>query len=188
PARPAGPPTLPVRAAVLGLAAHQVAGRPALVPSWLFTVGPQGAKDGVDGPSGAAATTVTYPAVDPAFLTSASPGRSPGRGGDGPAEGRTPSRSPGTVPDVPAWLSYRAAGRSLTVRFPGGVCSDYAVVAKESASRVEVGIRETGREGRVCVLMAVDVEKTVTLDKPLGGRTVVDAKTGQPVPAAPRGR
>src|SRR5690606_37379436 len=52
-AKPSGD-TVTVDDAVFGLASHSVDGRPALVPSWLFEVRPEGAGE---------ALTVTYPAV-----------------------------------------------------------------------------------------------------------------------------
>ncbi|CAM5716237.1 hypothetical protein SVIOM342S_01433 [Streptomyces violaceorubidus] len=75
-----------VEDAVLGLAAHPVRGRQTLVPSWLFEVRAPGADDAV---------TVTYPAVEPEYLTTAAPAE--------------PSPAPS---DEPRLEARRAAGRA----------------------------------------------------------------------------
>ncbi|ATL27163.1 hypothetical protein [Streptomyces formicae] len=143
-----------VSGAVFGLATHFVDGRQALVPSWLFEVKPQGAQD---------TFTVTHPAVDPEFLTS-------------------PSNTSDKKETSKAGIeSYSADGASLTVRFWGGACSDYAASAKEDGDRVTVTVTETKQQGKVCIMMAKEISKTVKLDKPLGDRKVVDA-TGRNVP------
>ncbi|MEV7029679.1 hypothetical protein AB0N99_05570 [Streptomyces sp. NPDC093272] len=144
-----------VDGAVFGLAAHSVGGRQALVPSWLFRV--RGAADSY---------TVTYPAVDPAYLASAA---SP-----------TPSSSAGAPKDVKA-DGYTADGRDLTVAFTGGVCADYAVTADESAGQVAVKVTATPWPDKICVMIAKQYHKTVRLDTPLDGRKVVGAD-GRAVP------
>ncbi|GAA4922823.1 membrane protein [Streptomyces coeruleoprunus] len=80
--------------------------------------------------------------------------------------------------------SYRASDRQLKVGFTGGVCSRYVVrVEEESATRVRLRLYDTPIEpGRVCILIAVPLTATVTLEQPLGDRAVVDAVTGKPVP------
>ena len=61
------------------------------------------------------------------------------------------------------------------MRFWGGVCSDYAVTADETGDEVKVKVIERGRRpGQVCIMIAKELTETVTLDKPLGGRKVVD--------------
>ncbi|MEU1670125.1 hypothetical protein ABZ547_42355 [Streptomyces sparsogenes] len=150
-----------VRKATLGLAARSVDGRRALVPSWLFQVAPSGARDGL--------STVTYPAVDPKFLKKPSPGTSPSTG-----------TGTGQVDDI---TSYSVSGKTLTVRFWGGVCESYKVSAEESASRVTLEIKAKRlHPGRPCILIAKRIEKKVELDKPLDDRKVVDARTGETVP------
>ncbi|MGW4882833.1 hypothetical protein ACWEPI_40525 [Streptomyces sp. NPDC004262] len=144
-----------VDGAVFGLAAHSVGGRQALVPSWLFRV--RGAADSY---------TVTYPAVDPAYLASAA---SP-----------TPSSSAGAPKDVKA-DGYTADGRDLTVAFTGGVCADYAVTADESAGQVAVKVTATPWPDKICVMIAKQYHKTVRLHAPLDGRKVVGAD-GRAVP------
>ncbi len=154
--------TLTVEKAVFGLASHTVAGRPALVPSWLFDVRAAGAEDDF---------TVTYPAVDPRYL--ASPSTRPTEPGDRPTAAPAPR-------DVHV-DGYTAAGRELTVSFTGGMCADYRVTADESGDKVTVKVTETRWPDKVCILIAKVYEKTVRLDGPLGDRTVVGSD-GKQVP------
>ncbi|MGW6396450.1 hypothetical protein ACWFR1_39485 [Streptomyces sp. NPDC055103] len=162
----AAPDQVPVTRAVFGLAAQDVAGERLLVPAWLFTADP----------ADAAPYTVTRTAVAPEFL--APPAK--------PSPEPTPAPEPdeGTAPARQV-ESFRTEGdgRKLSVTFWGGVCSDYAVTALESADRVTVRVKETPRDpGRACIAIAVEVTKTVTLDRPLGDRPVVDAASGEAVP------
>jgi hypothetical protein len=161
-ATPRGPEQLTVGKAVFGLAAQYVDGRQALVPSWLFEVE---RKVGGDDPT----FTVTQTAVDPKYLKDDS----------------TPSPDP-VAPSERRVLSYsmdRAGGRSLSLTFWGGVCSDYAATASESDGQVKVAITESKPDpDRVCIMIAKELTEKVTLDKPLGDRKVVDAATGEPVP------
>lgn len=161
--RPAAPEPVTVGGAVFGLSAQYVDGRQALVPSWLFEVRPGG---------GAQPFTITHPAVDPDYL--AKPPASPAPSASG--EPRTPPRQV---------TSYGADGRRLTLHFWGGVCSEYAAKASEKNGTVEVGITETNPDpGRACIMVAKELKETVTLDKPLDGRKVVDARSGETVPRA----
>ncbi|WP_235023714.1 hypothetical protein [Streptomyces sp. WAC05374] len=156
--------TVTVSGAVFGLAAHYTAGRPALVPSWLFEVAPEG---------DARPFTVTYPAVAPRHLAPAPP----------PAKPEPPEPSPGTGKAPRQVESYGLDGRILTARFWGGVCSKYTVEAEESGTQVKLTVVEKPIEpGRVCVLIAKELTGTVTLDRPLGDRQVVDAASGERVP------
>ncbi|UQA95931.1 flagellar basal body-associated FliL family protein [Streptomyces halobius] len=162
-----------VTGAVFGLAVQYVKGGQALVPSWLYTVRQPGAGDGPH-----ATSTVTHPAVHPKYLahrdgdgTSQSPGQSPPK----------PSGKPGAM----ALEEYAVGddGRKLTLHFWGGVCSTYTVSAEESDTAVRTQV--TGKEkhpGQVCVKIAKEFTKTVTLEKPLDGRKVIDASTGEAVP------
>ncbi|MEU0967721.1 hypothetical protein ABZ357_20660 [Streptomyces sp. NPDC005917] len=136
-----------IQHAVFGLAAQSVAARQALVPSWLFQV--RGAADSY---------TVTYPAVEPKYLASAS----------SPA----PSSSPGTPKDVKV-DGYTADGRNLTVAFTGGVCADYKVSADEGSEQVVVKVTETPWPDKICIMIAKQYHQTVRLDAPLDGRKVV---------------
>ncbi|MEU8531202.1 MULTISPECIES: hypothetical protein [Streptomyces] len=161
------PQELTVRGAVFGLAAQFAGGREALVPSWLFEVAPTGAK-------AAAVHTVVQTAVAPEFL-SPKPSPTP-----------TPVPIPSDDAAPPRQLqSYTVdgTGRKLSATFWGGVCSDYGITAAESADRVTVTITETPRQpDRACIMMAVEVTKSVTLKAPLGDRQVVDSASGGVVP------
>lgn len=168
---PAAKETVTISKAVFGLAAHYTAGRPALVPSWLFEVAPKG---------DARPFTITYPAVAPKHLVPAPPP---------PAPRPEPSGTPGT-PGTPGTgkaprqvESYSLDGKILTARFWGGVCSKYTVEAEESGTQVKLKVVETPIEpGRVCILIAKELTGTVTLDQPVGDRQVVDAASGERVP------
>lgn len=158
-----------VTGAVFGLAVQYVKGGQALVPSWLFRVEQPGAGDGAD-----AASTVAHPAVQPQYLAR-------GNGAQDPGHSPRPSGKPGAM----ALESYAVSedGRKLTLHFWGGVCSTYTVTAEESASAVKTKI--TGKDkkpGQVCVKIAKEFTKTVTLERPLDGRKVIDVSTGQAVP------
>ncbi|MET8559878.1 hypothetical protein ABZV75_04440 [Streptomyces flaveolus] len=160
--------TLTVEKAVFGLAAHSVGGRQTLVPSWLFQV---------RGSTAGGAFTVTYPAVDPAYLTSASASPAP--------QPSRPSRAHGGSRSVKV-NAYTADGRTLDLSFYGGVCADYKTSARESAGRVTVSVTERPWPGRVCILIAKEYVKTVTLDAPLEGRAVVGTD-GAAIPKAKPG-
>ncbi|TQK43997.1 hypothetical protein FBY35_5474 [Streptomyces sp. SLBN-118] len=169
PKRVKGPEQLTVTKAVFGLAAQSVEGQQALVPSWLFEVRPKG---------GAQPFTVTQLAVDPKYLKESVPPKQDIR----PTE---PQQSPPVRSDRRI-ESYTVSGRTLALTFWGGVCSDYAAKAGESGSAVTVRIVETNPDpDRVCIAIAKEITVKVTLDKPLGDRKVVDAATGEAVPARP---
>ncbi|MET7932119.1 hypothetical protein [Streptomyces sp. NPDC005322] len=155
-----------VRKATFGLAAHMVDGRRALVPSWIFETRPTGT-NGV-------ALTLPYPAVKPEFIKKA--GTTPGQGQSSSRPGK-----PGKKTDD--ITSYSADGKTLTLRFWGGVCNTYSVSAKETSKQVTVDITsKPTHPGRACILIAKQLEKKVTLDKPLDGRKVVDRSTGETLP------
>ncbi|MET9509142.1 hypothetical protein ABZX62_11795 [Streptomyces flavidovirens] len=158
---PAAPEPVTVGGAVFGLAAQYVDGRQALVPSWLFEVKPGG---------GAQPFTITHPAVDPDYLAKPPASSAPPESGEPPAEPRQVE-------------SYSADGRKLTLHFWGGVCSEYAAKASEENGTVKVRITETNPDpDRACIMIAKELKETVTLDKPLDGRKVVDARSGETVP------
>ncbi|MGW0532551.1 hypothetical protein [Streptomyces sp. NPDC003032] len=152
---PPKPRPVAVSGATFGLATHFVDGRQALVPSWLFEMKPQGARD---------TFTVTHPAVAPRYLTSPS---SPGT--------PSPTEKPGGGESTrkAAIESYTADGTSLTVHFWGSACADYAASASEDGDRVKVTVTETKQKDEVCIMVAKELSRTVTLDKPLGDRKVV---------------
>ncbi|MFD4118743.1 hypothetical protein ACFWSJ_35550 [Streptomyces niveus] len=167
---PAKPVPVPVGKAVFGLAAQQVDGRAALVPSWWFEVATAG-----DGP----ASTVARTAVLPEYLA--------GGGGTPPAEKPQAPESP-EAPEAPDEKqgspieTYTADGDTLSVRFTGGVCGEYSLRADESGPAVKVEVVDSAPKGGVCIAMAKSFTEKVTLDRPLGDRKVVDAVTGDAVP------
>ncbi|MEU5807077.1 hypothetical protein [Streptomyces sp. NPDC047718] len=156
--RPIKPPrTETVKGAVLGLAPGTVNGARGLVPAWHFEVA---------GKDGAAGHTVVQPAA------------ADGSGSGDPAR-PAPTGAGRTVPG----FSYTEADRKLTVNFWGGVCSTYALEAREEAGSVMVRITDTPNEpGRACILIAQEMTATATLKQPLGDRKVIDATTGKPLP------
>ncbi|MFG2221805.1 hypothetical protein [Streptomyces sp. NPDC048644] len=161
-----------VTGAVFGLAVQYVDGGQALVPSWLFRVEQPGASRGPD-----ASTTVAHPAVQPRYLAQRDGGPSAS-----PQQPHRPSGKPGAM----ALEAYGVSdgGRKLTLHFWGGVCSDYSVSAEESATAVKTKVvGEDKKPGQVCVKIAKEFTKTVTLEKPLGGRKVIDVSTGTSVPS-----
>lgn len=157
----AKPETVAVEKAVFGLASHQVDGRPALVPSWLYEVRLAGAAD---------TYTVTHPAVDPTYL--AAPER-----GDGDAPPTGPSSR---VVQLQGYTTNEK-GDELTVNFWGGRCSDYSASVSEKPDEVTVTVTATPWEGKVCVMIAEMMERTVRLDEPIDGRDVV-GPDGKEVP------
>lgn len=160
--------TVTVDKAVFGLAAQYVAGKQTLVPSWLFSVRPA---------AGGLGTTVTQVAVAPSYLAKNAPATTV------PTPAPTP---PGNAEKSQRQLlSYSADGRTLSVTFWGGVCSTYTASATEDGSRVTVKVTEAKQPGKkVCIMIAKELTRTVTLDAPLGDRTVVDAVSGGDVPRA----
>ncbi|WP_328909750.1 hypothetical protein OG230_09715 [Streptomyces sp. NBC_00234] len=144
-----------VDSAVFGLATQNVEGKQTLVPSWLFSVRPA---------TGGPLSTVSQVAVDPAHLAKPEPPAQTG-------ERRI--------------TSYSADGRTLTVTFWGGVCSTYTAHAEESAGQVRVSVTESQPdEKKVCIMIAKELKRTVTLDAPIGDRKIVDAASGAAVPRA----
>ncbi|WP_328496817.1 hypothetical protein OHS59_31980 [Streptomyces sp. NBC_00414] len=166
-----------VEDAVFGLAAHYVDGRQALVPSWLFEVRPSGTDDSF---------TVTHPAVDPKYLTAPRPtDAGPSGSPTSPPSPRTSepgggTRTAPTTRDVRV-EGYSADGKELTVRFTGGVCSDYSASADESGGTVEVRVTDKPDPNKVCIMIAKVFHEKIDLDKPLGDREVVGSD-GKAVP------
>ncbi|WP_427922964.1 hypothetical protein [Streptomyces sp. cg40] len=149
-----------VEHAVFGLAAHSVAGKPALVPSWLFEVRQSGTQDSF---------TVTYPAIDPKYLASA--------GTPTPTPTSTATAAPH---DVKA-DGYSADGKTLTVAFTGGVCADYRTTAVETSDKVTVTVTATPWPNKICIMIAKIYHQNVELKAPLGDRKVVGAD-GKAIP------
>jgi hypothetical protein len=162
-----------VKSVTFGLASHSLEGRRALVPSWIFKTEPTGA-NGV-------AVTLPYPAVKPEFIK-----KKADTGGDAPGHGQKRSEpgTPGRTSKADDITSYSTDGKTLTLRFWGGVCDTYSVSAEETSKRVTVEIRSKPKKpGQVCILIAKELTEKVTLDKPLDGREVVDKSTGEKIPA-----
>ncbi|MGX1976105.1 hypothetical protein [Streptomyces kronopolitis] len=163
-----------VTGAVFGLSVQYVDGGQALVPSWLYAVRQPGAGSGPD-----ATSTVAQPAVNPKYLA-----HRDGQGASQSPGGHAPGK-PSGKPGVMALESYGVSdgGKKLTVHFWGGVCSTYSVSAEESGSTVRTKVvGKDKKPGQVCVKIAKEFTKTVTLDKPLDGRKVVDVSTDESVP------
>ncbi|MFE5300288.1 hypothetical protein [Streptomyces sp. NPDC056632] len=162
----APPHEVAVTGAVFGLAAQYVDGEQVLVPAWLFTAR--------DDAAGSRPYTVVRTAVDARYL--APPAR--------PTPTPTPPPDQGTAPERQlSSFTTDPGGRKLSVTFWGGVCSTYTVTAEESPQKVVVRITEKPTDpDRVCVAMAVEITRTVTLQAPLGDRPVVDGASGQAVP------
>ncbi|MFJ5223888.1 hypothetical protein [Streptomyces sp. NPDC088400] len=159
-----------IKKAVFGLAMRSVAGREALVPSWLFEVAPGGE---------APPYTVTQPAVAPEFLTKPKPTNPTPTNPKPPREERPRGNGDKGI----RVTSYGVDGRTLSLRFMGGVCSTYKAKADESGTAVKVKLTVSEPEpGKVCVAMAKEQDVTVTLDKALGERQVVDGASGERVP------
>ncbi|SMF31891.1 hypothetical protein [Streptomyces sp. Amel2xC10] len=146
--------TVTVEDAVLGLAPHTSGGRQVLVPTWLFDVKARGAADGY---------RLTHPAVEPAYLESASASKPSPAPSATPGEDRRDVRVDG----------YTAEGDELVVSFTGGVCGDYAATAVESGGQVKVTVTETPWKDKVCIMIAKEFHQSVKLDEPLGDRKVV---------------
>ncbi|MFD3607546.1 hypothetical protein ACFWXA_05640 [Streptomyces atroolivaceus] len=157
--------TATVEKAEFGLAARYADGEQILVPSWLFSVRPEGGGPG---------HTVAQVAVDPDHVTEESAEPSP-----------EPTKDPGSTGTGPGVTSYSSDGRTLEVTFWGGVCSTYAARATEDGGTVRVTVTESKPDpGKACIMIAKELTRTVTLDAPLDGRKVVDAESGERVPRA----
>ena len=169
--------TITVEKAVFGLAAQYVDARQTLVPSWLFQVKAAGAQDSF---------TVTYPAVDPKYIASATPSAEPSGEPTAPPSPRPtgpgsdePTAAPATR-DVQV-DGYTADGNELTVSFTGGVCADYRAAAVEGSDKVTVTVTETPWPDKVCIMIAKVYHQSVPLDEPLGDRKVVGSD-GKEIP------
>lgn len=173
--------TITVEKAVFGLASHYVDARQALVPSWLFEVRASGAQDGF---------TVTYPAIDPKYLASATPSAEP----TVEPTGQPSPRPTGPDPDEPTAApaerdvtvqGYSTEGNELTVTYTGGVCADYKASLVEGPDTVTVQVTETPWPDKICIMIAKIYHETVQLDAPLGDRKVVGTDgTGIPLEKA----
>lgn len=148
--------------AAFGLALHSVNGKQALVPSWLFEVRQSGGQDDF---------TVTYPAIDPKYLASATT----------PTPTPTPTSTSTAAPRDVKVDGYSADGKSLTVAFTGGVCADYKATASEGSGEVTVKVTSTPWPNKVCIMIAKVYHQTVQLKAPVDGRKVVGSD-GKAIP------
>jgi hypothetical protein len=174
---------LKVTGAQFGLVTRYSAGKPVLVPSWIYQVrlgGDQSAE-------------VAHPAVEPEYLKPAPPAAAqPGSGtgsdsgpGSGSGSGSGEAEEPGSPGSAVAQAvnSYAADGRSVKLTFWGGVCGGYEASADESGKTVKVTVRPKEKDSkRVCVKMAKRQTIEIELDRALGDRKVVDAADGEALP------
>jgi hypothetical protein len=181
-----------VRGAAFGLALEYVSGVQTLVPAWLFDTAPAGVSR---------TAVVAQAAVDPSYIQGGSPGGtastppaspvSPTPGGSGvnpggpeqPPSSASPgspsnARSPHHVPVD----GYAASGSTLTLTYSGGLCDTYKASASESSSQVKVAVVATPKKpGTICPMIIRSLTQKVTLEHPLGSRTVLDTSDGRPV-------
>lgn len=191
-----------VTGARLGLVPGDDAGTPVLLPAWLFTVKEQAAPiammavqarylaDPDSGSGGGTASASSVPGSSGGG-SAASPGSPvpvpPATDMPAPAPSATSAPRSSAVTIDRATLS--ADGRTLTLWGEGGVCSDYTADSKEDATHVYAVLRATPSKpsGMACPDLAKAVSASVTLDAPLGSRTVVDS--GDPaMPSVPVAR
>ncbi|MGH3311125.1 MAG: hypothetical protein ACRDP3_11160 [Streptomyces sp.] len=168
-----------VTGADFGLVTHYAAGKPVLVPSWIYELDLRG---------GTHSARVAYPAVQPEFLKPTRP-EQPGSGQSGsgrPGSDPGEAEEPGTTP-IQAVKSYTAEGRTLKLTFWGGVCGGYTASADEggTSAPVKVTVRPKKTDSKkVCIKIAKKQTVEVELGKALGDREVVDARDGEGVPRA----
>ncbi|MGW0394167.1 hypothetical protein ACWDYJ_25435 [Streptomyces sp. NPDC003042] len=122
-------------------------------------------------------------ALVPAWLFDvAGKGGRPGHTVVQPAAEDNPAPGPSQGRTVPGF-SYDEEDRKLTVNFWGGVCSSYALEAREQGASVLVKITDTPHKpDQACIMLAKEMSLTVTLQQPLGDRKVVDATSGETLP------
>ncbi|MFE7897699.1 hypothetical protein ACFU3E_09245 [Streptomyces sp. NPDC057424] len=133
---------------------------PATVPAWLFTL------EGYTGP-------LKRAAVSPSGLPT--PPLAP-LGRDAPEDGLAP---------LGGLTKVAGDGRSVTVMAHHGSCDDGPVVtAFETDGSVVLSAGVEGVEDGPCTADLRGEKVTVTLDRPIGDRILLDAFTGRPVPCA----
>ncbi|WP_245766741.1 hypothetical protein [Streptomyces colonosanans] len=156
--RVGGTPHLTVIGAKLGTMTLATSRGPATVPAWLFTL------DGYTSPLKRAAVT-------PSKL----PSPPIGRARDVPVE------------QLNGLVGVAGDGRSVTVVALHGVCDDGPAVEVLETPRSVVlssSIKQ-GKSGGNCTKQAKLQQVTVELDRPVGDRVLLDAKSGQPIPYKP---
>jgi hypothetical protein len=157
--RNSGPgPRLTVTKAELGEMTVLTGRGPATVPAWLFTL------EGYAGP-------LKRAAVNPSELPA--PPVAP-LGPDVPTDVLAP---------LGGWTGTAQDGRSVTVVAHHGSCDDGPVVtALETRGSVVLSASVAGTDDGPCTSDLRGEKVTVKLDRPVGGRIVLDAFTGRPVP------
>jgi hypothetical protein len=205
-ASPYDPKPISITGAVLGLSLAFDGDEPVLVPSWLFSV------EGWDDPLVAVAVDDAFLA-DPEPGTGTGGGSvPPGTGGEEPppvdepgagssgepgsggVEPTDPGLSPEPVPSGPAQPGVEqpavdraiVSGADIALIFWGGVCSEYAASAEETATTVTVSVvgRSTLGPDQACIEIAKESKASITLAAPLGDRALIDAATGRPITVA----
>ena len=175
---------LEVTGASFGLSLQHEGEQPLLVPSWLFEV--------AGGPEPLAVVAVDGAYLDPVAGSGSSgsgtdgssgTGASPGTAEPAPVDPVAPKVEPSAGASRFESVTVSPAGDALTVTFYGGVedCFSYEVRADENARTVVLRLVERNDPVKLCVAMAQRYERTVTLERPLGGRVVVDAETRLPL-------
>ena len=110
-------------------------------------------------------------------------GGSIGSPGHGPTTGPTddPTADPAAPMSRFTSVTVGAGGDAVDVRFWGGVedCYRYTILARETDKTVTLRLREESTFDGACIDLAQEYERTVSLDAPLGVRTVLDAVTGE---------
>ncbi|SFC71846.1 hypothetical protein [Streptomyces aidingensis] len=205
----AAPEPLEVTGAELGLSLHHSRGEPLLVPAWLFRGGQEQAGSAhvaghpaVDpeflaGPDTGAGNGDTDGGTDSAPDGDTPVGRGgsePGsKGSDGDGGAPAPDQGggadagepePGGEPVDPGVYvePYRPGDTTLTYHYWTGVCQTYTVTAEETATTVTLRVTGSGqKEGEACILIAEEAVSQVTLEEPVGDRTILDGH-GDPVP------
>jgi hypothetical protein len=172
------------------------------VPAWLFAVAgsdepvamvavvddfltdPTGGDDPVSGSGSSGSDPGSGGATDTPVAPPSDPAGSGDGSGSAPDPGTAPEPVPGTEPLSAPVEKAILSGRTLTLVGWGGACADYAAVAEESADSVRVQIvgKSTVGPDQACIEIALELRLEVTLDAPLGDRTVIDATTGATVP------
>ncbi|MGK5696046.1 hypothetical protein ACSNOJ_24685 [Streptomyces sp. URMC 128] len=161
--RNGGPgPRLTVTKAELGDMTVLTGRGPATVPAWLFTL------KGYAGPLKKAAVNPSEPPAPPVAPL----------GPDVPTDVLAPL---GGLTEV------AQGGRSVTVVAHHGSCDAGPVVAAlETGGSVVLSASVTGTDDGPCTSDLRGEKVTVKLDRPVGGRIVLDAFTGRPVPYTDR--
>ncbi|MFF1399192.1 hypothetical protein ACFVZD_36035 [Streptomyces sp. NPDC058287] len=150
-----GEPHLTVTGVELGEMVMTTSRGPAAVPAWLFTL------DGYDTPLKQAAAV---------------PSRLP----------PSPIKAAHDIPGYPLnrLIGITDDGRSVTVVALHGVCDDGAEVdALETRGSVVLSATVKGHDdGAICTKQARMQQVTVKLERPVGDRVLLDARTGRPLP------